>query len=65
MTASEIHVYQITDDRIEMKKEAKPKPIDPNKPQKGWGSKNSQIRLDKAIARNAKKMKKGNTATYY
>ena len=48
-----------------MKKESKPKQADPNKPLKGWGSKNSQMRLDKAAARNAKKMCKGGTARYY
>lgn len=64
-TCSDIIVYQIEDDRIQMKKESKPKQADPNKPMKGWGSKNSQMRLDKAAARNAKKMSKGGTARYY
>lgn len=41
-------------DPIQYEKEAKPKPIDPNKPMKGWGSKNSQMRLDKASRRAAK-----------
>jgi hypothetical protein len=37
-----------------MKKESKPKEIEPNKTMKGWGSKNSQMRLDKASRRAAK-----------
>lgn len=64
-TCSDISVYQIEDDRIQMKKESKPKQVDPNKIMKGWGSKNSQMRLDKATTRNAKKMSKGGTARYY
>ena len=64
-TCSDISVYQIEDNRIEMKKERKQKPIDIDKPMKGWGSKNSQIRLDKATARNAKKLNKGGVARYY
>ena len=32
---------------------------------KGWCSKNSQMRLDKATSRNAKKIKKGGAARYY
>lgn len=38
---------------------------DKDKPVSGWGSKNSQIRLDKASRRNAKRMRGGNTARYY
>lgn len=64
-TCSDISVYQIEDDRIQMKKESKPKEIDPNKTMKGWGSKNSQMRLDKTTSRNAKKMNKGGVARYY
>jgi len=63
-TCSDICVYGMIDDSVLMKKESKPK----NKeqiPVKGWGSKNSQMRLDKAAARNAKKMQKGNTARYW
>jgi len=41
-------------DAIVYKKESKPKPIDNGKPVKGWGSKNSQMRLDKASRRAAK-----------
>jgi len=51
-------------DRIQMKKESKLKEIYPNKTMKGWGSKNSQMRLDKATSRNAKKMNKGEVAKY-
>jgi len=51
---------------IVYKKERKPKPIDPDKPVKGWGSKNSQIRLDKAATRYAKALRRGeNRARYY
>ena len=53
-TCSDISVYQIEDDRIQMKKENKPKEVDTNKVTKGWGSKNSQMRLDKASRRAAK-----------
>jgi len=42
-------------DPIQYKKERKPKPIDENSPQRTWGSKNSQMRLDKTAARYAKK----------
>ena len=62
-TCSDICIYQLEDDRIHMKKESKPKVSD--KLVKGWGSKNSQMRLDKATRRNAVKMNKGNTARYY
>lgn len=64
-TCSDLCVYGIEDDRIRMKTERKPKEIDPTKPMKGWGSKNSQLRLDKATARNAKKLNKGGVARYY
>jgi hypothetical protein len=50
----DISVYEIEDDRIQMKKESKPKEIDTNKTMKGWGSKNSQMRLDKASRKAAK-----------
>lgn len=62
---TQISVFGLIDEREEFKKESKPKPMDPNKLSKGWGSKNSQMRLDKATARNAVKMRKGNTARYY
>lgn len=52
-------------DPIQYKKERKAKPADPDKVQKGWGSKNSQMRLDKATSRNAKKLRAGTTARYY
>lgn len=52
-------------DPIRYKKERKEKPIDENTPMKGWGSKNSQMRLDKATARNAKRLRAGTTARYY
>jgi hypothetical protein len=53
-SCSEISVYGIEDDRIQMKKERKPKEIESMKDGKGWGSKNSQMRLDKASRRAAK-----------
>lgn len=60
-----IPIQNITEfDPIRYKKENKPKPIEEMK-QRTWGSKNSQLRLDKATARNAVKMSKGNTARYY
>jgi len=64
-STSEIFIYQIEDDRIIMAKESKPKLIDLTKTAKGWGSKNSQMRLDKATQRNAKKLMKGGVARYY
>jgi hypothetical protein len=62
---TEISIYQIEDDRITYKKECKPKPKDTEHISKGWGSKNSQIRLDKATARYAKRLNKGGCARYY
>jgi hypothetical protein len=50
---------------IKYKKERKPKHIDPDTPMAGWGSANSQLRLDKATSRYAKHLKKGNCARYY
>lgn len=66
-TISEISIHEskgIINERVTYKKENKPKEIGKMNV-KGWGSKNSQMRLDKAAARNAVKMKKGNTARYY
>ena len=63
-TCSDISVYQIEDDRIPMKKENKPKDIETKKV-KVWGSKNSQIRLDKAATRYAVRLRKGDCARYY
>lgn len=60
-----IDIYGIENDPIKYQKERKPKPIDETKPVKGWGSKNSQLRLDKATARNAKRLRSGATARYY
>jgi len=57
-STSEIHVYEIIDDRIEMKKEKKPLPLEQMKV-RYWGSKNSQLRYDKAIARNHKRVMRG------
>lgn len=53
-------------DPIKYQKESKPKPVDENKTAKGWGSKNSQLRLDKAASRYAKALRRGeNRARYY
>jgi len=53
-------------DPIKYPKESKPKPIDPDKAGKGWGSKNSQMRLDKAAARYSAAIRRGeNRARYY
>lgn len=52
-----ISVYGLTDDRIEYKKERKPLPITEKKT-KSWGSKNSQMRLDKAGARFGKRLRR-------
>jgi pyruvate formate-lyase activating enzyme-like uncharacterized protein len=51
-------------DPISYKKERKPKTIE-QQAVKQWGSKNSQLRLDKATARNAKRLRAGTTARYY
>ena len=53
-----LHKTVINGDAIQYKKERKPKPIDQNKPMKGWGSKNSQMRLDKTAARYASKRRR-------
>ena len=53
-TISDICVFQIEYDSILMKKESKPKPIEEMSVSQ-WGSKNSQMRLDKTAARYAKK----------
>lgn len=63
-TCSDISVYGLIDEREAMKKERKQTQVS-DKPTKGWGSKNSQLRLDKATARNAKKLKNGGVARYY
>lgn len=54
-TQIQLHKTVIKGEPIQYKKERKPEPIDPNKPTKGWGSKNSQMRLDKTAARYAAK----------
>ena len=49
---------------IHYKKEHKPKTIEQMSVRQ-WGSANSQMRLDKATARNAKRLLTGNVARYY
>lgn len=59
---SDISIYGIDSESTYMKREAKQK--EPAQA-KGWGSKNSQIRLDKAVRRNAVKLRKGGVAGYW
>lgn len=61
----DIHKSVLQGEADKFKTERKPKPIDPNKPQKGWGSKNSQMRLDKAAARHTKKLLSGKNIARY
>ncbi len=63
-TQISLHVSVVSDVREVYKKERKPKSIE-EMSVKTWGSKNSQLRLDKATARNAKKLRAGTTARYY
>lgn len=53
-TQIKLHNSVLSGEPVDYKKEAKPKPIDESKVMKGWGSKNSQLRLDKASRRAAK-----------
>jgi hypothetical protein len=55
-TISDIYVFDFADDRQIHKKESKGKEISEMKV-KEWGSKNSQMRLDKTALRYAKKRK--------
>jgi len=62
---SEILIFGLVEsDCVKFKREYKPKEIS-EMSVKSWGSKNSQMRLDKRSERNAKRMNKGNTARYY
>lgn len=61
-TISDICIYQIEDDRIQFKRESKPKE---NKSEPSWGSKNSQMRLDKDSARYAKRLRNNNDCARY
>ena len=63
-SGTQIMVCDVEDDRIKFKKEKKPASVE-NMKIRQWGSKNSQLRLDKATRRNAVKMKKGGTAGYW
>jgi len=63
-STSQIDVYGISDERNQYKKESKPQTKE-NTKSKTWGSKNSQIRLDKASKRYAKRLQKGDCARYY
>lgn len=66
VNGTQIHLHKsvLTGEAIEYKKERKPKPIE-QQAVKQWGSKNSQLRLDKATARNAVKLRAGTTARYW
>ena len=64
-TVSDIHIFGLeSSECVKFKRESKPKEITEMKV-RTWGSKNSQMRLDKRTATNAKRMQKGNTARYY
>lgn len=52
-TSSQFHIYGLELDSINYKRERKPKDRHELKA-RAWGSKNSQLRLDKAAARYAK-----------
>lgn len=61
----DIHIAHIEPgEPMQFKRERKPKTID-EMSVKRWGSKNSQMRLDKATRRNAKKLRAGTTARYW
>ena len=62
-TQIKLHKTVITGDSIKYKKERKPLPFEQMKVRE-WGSKNSQMRLDKATKRNAVKLRAGTTARY-
>lgn len=53
-----------TNDAVKMKSERRQKSPEEMKV-KGWGSKNSQLRLDKATARLAKRMQNGTTGVRF
>jgi hypothetical protein len=63
---TQIHLHKsvVEGEAIQYKKECKPKPIDEMKVRQ-WGSKNSQIRLDKAAARHAKALRQGRDTVRY
>lgn len=64
-TQIQIHKSLLSDtEPIKYKKERKSKTIE-EMSVKTWGSKNSQLRLDKATQRNAKRLRAGTTARYY
>ena len=63
-TTSEISVYGILNDAIKFKHERKAKTMEESSV-KSWGSKNSQLRLDKAAARYAKKLRRGENVARY
>ncbi len=63
-TISEIEVYGLEDERMSFKRERKPKPREEQKVRE-WGSKNSQMRLDKKAARYAKNLRNGTTGVRY
>lgn len=63
-SVSSFHVYGLTtDNAIKYKKENKAKQVE-NQSSAQWGSKNTQLRLDKASSRYAKRLKQCNCARY-
>jgi hypothetical protein len=63
-STSEVSIYLIEDNRINFKNESKPKSKEDMKA-RTWGSKNSQMRLDKKAARYAKNSRLGRTGVRY
>lgn len=60
---SQLYIYGVTGDKMHFKRECKPKVSESNP---SWGSKNSQLRLDKAARRYAKRVRQGKkTVRFY
>lgn len=57
VSVTEVCVYGVEGEAVKHKRESKPKPIE-DMNVKQWGSKNSQVRLDKAIRRHGEKLRK-------
>ena len=64
-TRGSVAIYKSDGNPVIYKKERKPKHLNTDG-NNGWGSKNSQLRLDKAASRYAKRVRRGdNTVRYY
>ena len=61
---SQILFYDLTEDSTKFKTEHKPKSVE-EMSVRTWGSKNSQLRLDKASARHAKAVAQGKDTVRY